>query len=71
MPKPNIKCKVCGKEYYLCSDGARRAPWRKIVCSPECLIKWEEACNKSQEVPAEPKKESKEAPVEEKPQAKK
>lgn len=40
MPKPNLKCKICGKEYHLCQTGARMYPWLQIVCSPECWAEW-------------------------------
>ena len=40
MPAPNMKCKVCGKEYYLCQMGAAKYPWKQIVCSEECLDIW-------------------------------
>lgn len=60
MPKPNLVCKVCGKPYYLCPDGAQRAPWLRVVCSPECLEEWNKAISST---PTEEKPETKKKAV--------
>lgn len=37
MDKPNTKCRVCGKEYYCCTDSRKVGAWRTMACSPECF----------------------------------
>lgn len=36
MNKPNTKCRVCGKEYFCCSDSKEIGSWRTMACSQEC-----------------------------------
>lgn len=36
MAAPNTKCKVCGKEYFCCSDSRQIGSWRTMACSIEC-----------------------------------
>lgn len=36
MATPNTKCKVCGKEYFCCSDSRQIGSWRTMACSIEC-----------------------------------
>jgi len=33
--KPNMTCRVCGKEYFCCSDSKQIGSWRTMACSPE------------------------------------
>lgn len=40
--KPNFKCGVCGKEYYVCKEGITKFPFLQVVCSAECHNKWKE-----------------------------
>lgn len=37
MSKPNTKCRVCGKEYFCCSDSKNINSWRTMACSVECF----------------------------------
>ncbi len=37
MNKPNTTCRVCGKEYFCCSDSRKINSWRTMACSPECF----------------------------------
>lgn len=37
MNKPNMTCRVCGKEYFCCSDSKKINSWRTMACSPECF----------------------------------
>lgn len=45
MKQPNMKCKVCGADYYICALGIEKAPYKQIVCSAECYDKWQKAIN--------------------------
>ena len=36
MNKPNMTCRVCGKEYFCCSDSRQIGGWRAMACSEEC-----------------------------------
>lgn len=36
MTIPNTKCRVCGKEYFCCSDSRQIGSWRTMACSIEC-----------------------------------
>jgi len=36
LKKPNTKCRVCGKEYFCCSDSKKINSWRTMACSIEC-----------------------------------
>lgn len=36
MAMPNTKCRVCGKEYFCCSDSRQIGSWRTMACSIEC-----------------------------------
>lgn len=35
--KPNTICRVCGKEYFCCSDSKQINSWRTMACSQECF----------------------------------
>lgn len=35
MNKPNTKCRVCGKEYFCCSDSKVVGSWRTMACCKE------------------------------------
>lgn len=37
MSKPNTVCRVCGKEYFCCSDSRSINSWRAMACSMECF----------------------------------
>lgn len=37
MDKPNTKCRVCGREYYCCSDSRKIGAWKAMACSPDCF----------------------------------
>jgi len=37
MPNPNTVCRVCGKEYFCCSDSRKINSWRTMACSGECF----------------------------------
>ena len=37
LDKPNTKCRVCGKEYFCCSDSRRVGAWKAMACSPDCF----------------------------------
>lgn len=37
MSKPNTICRVCGKEYFCCSDSKKINSWRTMACSEECF----------------------------------
>jgi len=36
MSKPNTICRVCGKEYFCCSDSRNINSWKAMACSQEC-----------------------------------
>lgn len=31
-----MKCRVCGKEYFCCTDSRKYGAWKSMACSPEC-----------------------------------
>lgn len=33
--KPNMICRVCGKEYFCCADSKKIGSWRTMACSEE------------------------------------
>lgn len=33
--KPNMTCRVCGKEYFCCADSKKIGSWRTMACSEE------------------------------------
>lgn len=37
MDKPNTKCRVCGKEYYCCTDSRVVGAWKSMACTPDCF----------------------------------
>ena len=37
MNKPNMTCRVCGKEYYCCGDSRKSNAWKSMACSQECF----------------------------------
>lgn len=39
MPKANRKCRVCGREYYVCCSCISIHSWKHLACSPECYRK--------------------------------
>lgn len=39
MPKANRRCRVCGREYYVCCSCVSIYSWKHIACSPECFRK--------------------------------
>lgn len=50
MNKPNTKCKVCGKEYYCCSDSRSVNSWRTMACSIECYKEYMNRIEKSRNI---------------------
>ncbi len=36
MSKPNTTCRVCGKEYFCCSDSRGINSWKAMACSQKC-----------------------------------
>lgn len=40
MNKPNMTCRVCGKEYFCCEDSKKINSWRTMGCSPECYLEY-------------------------------
>ncbi len=42
MNKPNTKCRVCGKNYFCCSDSRKIGSWRTMACSTECFREYME-----------------------------
>ena len=47
MSKPNTKCRVCGKEYFCCSDSKKINSWRTMACSFECFQEYMNRIEKS------------------------
>lgn len=47
MNKPNTKCRVCGKEYFCCSDSRKIGSWRTMACSTECFKEYMERIEKA------------------------
>ncbi len=39
MPKANRRCRVCGREYYVCCACVSIHSWKHLACSPECYRK--------------------------------
>lgn len=37
MNKPNMICRVCGKEYYCCGDSRKANSWKTMACSEDCF----------------------------------
>lgn len=37
MNKPNMICRVCGKEYYCCGDSHKANSWKTMACSEDCF----------------------------------
>lgn len=37
MNKPNMKCRVCGKDYYCCADSKKIGGWKSMACSNICF----------------------------------
>lgn len=37
MDKPNMKCRVCGKQYFCCSDRKKLGSILSVSCSIECF----------------------------------
>lgn len=62
MNKSNTKCRVCGKEYFCCSDSRKINSWRTMACSEECFQEYMKRINESrkskdkQSVQKEPEK---------------
>jgi len=47
MNKQNTKCRVCGKEYFCCSDSKNIGSWRTMACSLDCFKEYMNRIEKS------------------------
>lgn len=47
MNKTNTTCRVCGKEYFCCSDSRDINSWRAMACSPDCFKEYMRRIEKS------------------------
>lgn len=34
--EPNMKCRVCDKDYFCCTDSRKYGAYKSMACSPEC-----------------------------------